>query len=136
MREPFLVKAYPPNIDAIDAEFKVRGKPIIYAFGDKIYAPFSDSISPALMAHEKVHCERQIGNVKEWWDRYIADRDFRLAEEIPAHIAEFNHLCQQYPNRNQRRRHLAVIAHKLSAPLYGSLLSKHEAKTIILNGAR
>lgn len=133
---PILVKAYPPNIDAIDAVFKVRGKAIIYAYEDRIFAPFSDTISPAILAHEKVHCERQQGCVKEWWDAYIHEREFRLGEEIPAHIAEFNHLCLQYPNRNMRRRHLAVIAHKLSAPLYGSLISKQEAKAIILKGAR
>lgn len=141
-----IVKGYPPLIDKIDAAFNVRGKPVIFSWGDVIYAPHSDSVSKALQMHEAVHGERQKvfvdadgeRGISAWWMRYIADPKFRLDEEIPAHRAEYRWHAAQ-PNANEARVgwrslahfHLHHIGSRLSSPLYGSLISLGEAKRLL-----
>jgi len=140
-----IVIAEPPLIDRIDEAFKVRGKPVIFAWGDKIYNPMGINVGPELVAHEKVHGERQIAqfgddDVEGWWDRYIEDPQFRLAEEIPAHVAEYAFLCgtnahRWNSQRNMRRTYAAAIARKLSSPLYGNLISFEVAKKMFLKAS-
>lgn len=130
----------PPLIDAIDAVFKVRGKAILFAFGDTIYNPSGGYVPQHLHRHEAVHGVRQGNHVEEWWQRYLADREFRLAEEIPAHVAEFQALCEEHlpkvANRRNMRRLLATdVAKKLAAPLYGNLISLDRARRVILDAA-
>lgn len=132
-----VVVAPPPNLAAIDAAFNVAGKPILFAFGDKIYNPAGVDVPPELMAHEQVHGDRQGNQVEAWWARYIADPQFRLAEELPAHVAEFKKLCElQAPRwtsqRSMRRVLATAVARKLASPLYGRLISLDGAKRLIL----
>lgn len=56
-----IVKAYPPLIDEIDAAFKVRGRSILFAWGDIIFNPAGAAVPPELVAHERVHGDRQLG---------------------------------------------------------------------------
>ncbi len=143
-----VVKALPPMIDEIDAAFNVRGRPILFAWGGRIFNPAGVPVPPELMAHEAVHGARQLGAAADgslqgeaacraWWVQYIADGAFRLAEELPAHIAEFKSLCEQHrprwtSERNMRRTFAAGVARKLAAPLYGNLISIEAAKRAIL----
>lgn len=110
--------------------FGVRGRNIIFAYGDTIYNPSRVEIPPQLIRHEEVHLMRQGGDPASWWDRYIAEPDFRLAEEIPAHAAEYLGCVAQY-----RERALDEIATKLSSALYGSLISVPAAREAILREA-
>ena len=128
-----VVKACQPNIEEIDAAFQVRGKPILFAFGEIIYNPMGVDIAPELMAHEAVHGRRQIAGegilaafgqydflrqalktnptealkrraIEDWWHRYINEPAFRLEEEIFAHIAEYAELCRLHGQRWTSRR--------------------------------
>ena len=126
-----IVKEYPPMINEIDAAFNVRGKSIIYAWGNTIFNPAGFDISPSLIAHEEVHGRRQRGDVRGWWLKYINDPAFRLEEEIHAHRAEYQHIAKD-GNRPQRRRGLKLIAMRLSSKLYGRMLTLKEAKEILL----
>jgi len=135
-----VVYSAPPMIDEIDAVFGVKGKPIIFAWGDRIYNPMAVDVRPELLAHERVHGDRQkllhvdlATAVEIWWRRYLFDRDWRLAEEIPAHRAEYDRLVEIHGNnRNVRRQCLAHVALKLAAPLYGKLITVTAAKKAIL----
>lgn len=132
-----IVHAYPPLIEEIDAAFHVRGKAILFAWGDVIFNPAEVPVPIELHEHEQVHGLRQGSNVEEWWRRYIADPAFRLEEELPAHVAEFNSLCEQQrprwvSERNMRRTLAAHVARKLSAPLYGRLVTFEAAKKFLL----
>jgi hypothetical protein len=122
----------PPLFDVIDAAFNVRGQPVIFCWGDIIYNPQRIKVTPELKAHEKVHCDRQAAHPETWWLRYVDDPAFRLAEEIPAHRAEFMAFRMRHRNLNQRGRMLNLIAERLSGPLYGGLLTKAEARQRIL----
>lgn len=134
-----ILTADPPNIGEIDAAFRVRGQAVFFAYGDTIYNPSGNPIPAAIIEHEKVHLARQAGiGPEEWWRRYIADKRFRLDEEIPAHRAEFAY-WQRQPGildpvpgfRSKLEFHRLRIAQRLSSPLYGSMVSTSEAKRLI-----
>jgi hypothetical protein len=125
-------KEYPPNIEAIDRQFKVRGKPVLYAYAPVIYNPLGVFITPELLRHEVTHLyQQQDIPVELWWERYINDAQFRLSQEIPAHQNEFLAHLDRRPNRHQRRGLIKLIAKRLSGPLYGNLLSLHDAKQLL-----
>ena len=125
-----IIKDYPPLFDEIDAKFHVRGRDIIYAWGDRIYAPLGGDIPPQLMAHEKIHCARQGDDAEGWWRRYIADAAFRLDEEVLAHRIEYEVLAVG-GNRQRRRGVLLRTARRMAAPLYGPMCSVKQAKRLI-----
>lgn len=122
----------------IAAAFDLRGRRVIFAFGDTIYNPDRIEITPALAAHERVHGERQLAmGVERWWRSYIDDRAFRRDEEILAHQVEYLTHCQRALSRNERRFYENAIAEKLASPLYGVMrvdqarkFMKEAAKTV------
>lgn len=129
-----IVKEKPPIFEQIDAAFGIAGKPVIFAFGDTIYNPMGIAITRELYAHECVHGHRQGSDVAGWWAHYIVEPEFRLAEEIPAHQAEYREFCEHNPHgrlRNGRRLYLNAIAKKLASPLYGGLISYEKARSLI-----
>lgn len=130
MTEHRILYLFPPNYQAINDAFNIRGKRVIFAYGDAIYNPSRMEVPPALVEHEKVHLRRQAGNPKEWWDRYIADSAFRLAEEIPAYRVEFLETCRNLDDE----RALVAVASKLSSRLYGSMVDFETAKRLIRDG--
>lgn len=146
-----VIQGRPPLFDLIDAKFNIRGKPILFSWGRSIFIPTGSlNVSPALMAHERIHGARQLIysppgaarmirleeelRITSWWKRYIDDIDFRCAEEVLAHRAEYRHLCDHAGGRNQRRRHLSIIATKLSHPLYGPMMNKASARKVLTDG--
>lgn len=145
-----IVNAYPPNIDAIDAVFNVRGKPILYAWGDIVYQPHPDGDEPIaseLRAHEREHGQRQLSfmfstssdrneRIAVWWERYLADQAFRLDEEVHAHRAELQHLLDKYPSAGAawKRQATTHVASRLRAELYRyePRLEFHKARRLLL----
>lgn len=130
-----IVVADPPNIDAIDAVFKVKGKKgVVFTWGDTIYNPTNAVIPPPLKAHEGVHYARQSNDtakIEAWWERYLRDPEFRLAEEFPAHRAEYATYCQFERDRNRRMFALTQIAERLAGPLYGNMIDIKRAKELL-----
>ena len=128
----------PPMFDEINAKFRIAGKPVIFSWGDLIYNPMRVFIPPHLLAHEAVHGRRQLmygalgGGIDDWWREYINSAAFRLNEEIPAHQAEYAALMRQNNNRHARRGHLKRVAKRLSAPLYGGMITTAKARGLIL----
>ncbi len=141
-----VIKAFPPNWIEIAKVFPVKGVPgILYAYGDRIYNPSGVKITPWIMAHESIHGEQQkdmssylsyANQVENWWEKYLLDPGFRLAQELPAHRAEwleYKHVMHVMGDVSNG--YLDLIAKRLSSPLYGNLLSYDEAKERILNGS-
>lgn len=130
-----IVAGWPPNIAALDAAFQVRARGVgatIFAFGDTIYAPGGGPVAPHLFAHEAAHGKRQLGiGIERWWDRYLVDLEFRLAEELIGHRAEYKALCTHTKDRELCNRHLSFVAGKLASPLYGSLISVGRARAAL-----
>lgn len=124
-----IIKSFPPNITAITRVFPLASRTdTIFAYGNFIYVPSGNDLPPELLEHELVHCERQLlQGVDEWWAQYLEDPDFRYHEELLAHRAEYNKLCEMYPTRNRRRHCLQHVARKLAAPLYGNMITVKKA---------
>jgi hypothetical protein len=133
-----VVTTFPPNYREVNAAFNVRGKPVIFCYGDRIYDPEHTGVGPDLVAHEQVHSVRQGHDPAAWWKHYIESPEFRLAEEIPAHQAEYQfwaqRTCAGAPVKGFRSElafHHLWIAKRLASPLYGSLISLTEAKALV-----
>lgn len=123
-------KEYPPNIKDIRRAFPLTGNEI-FAWDGIIYAP-RGGVSPALVEHEEVHFRQQRahGGPEKWWARYIADPAFRLEMETPAHIVEYRFYAEIH-GRKARRLYLDVLARRLSSPMYGGLITKKAARSLI-----
>lgn len=124
-----IVYDYPPIYDELVKAFPIRGKSIIFSWGDRLYVPNGETVTPELLAHEAAHGERQLGDIEGWWRRYIDDAGFRLQEELVAHRAEYAYLLR-HGNRRDRRIALKRTAKRLAAPIYryGSLCSDNQAR--------
>jgi hypothetical protein len=118
---------HPPMFRQINQAFNVRGKPVIFCFGDTIYNPTGMTISPALRVHEGVHSQQQDKDPFAWWNYYIDDPTFRLDQELPAHRAEWQFLRDSGSSETA----LVGVATRLSSPLYGSLIDYEEARRLI-----
>jgi hypothetical protein len=127
---------FPPMYAEINRRFNVRGRPVIFTWGDTIHNPSRIKITPELMVHEGVHSNRQGEEPEFWWIEYIANPEFRLAEEIPAHRAEYADVFSRVPTGRVTETALHRIAARLSSPLYGSMIDYYEARRLIEYGAR
>lgn len=121
-----VVYLFPPNFREINAAFRVRGKRILFAYGDKIYNPARVDIPPELIVHEGVHGRRQGSDPDSWWRRYIENPEFRLNEEIVAHRAEYANLCAR-----GRDHELDRLAGRLASPLYGQMITPDRARQLL-----
>lgn len=127
---------HPPFWDRIVEKFpEVEKGDVIFAWGTVIYRPnVCAGLSKPLMAHETVHCVRQLsypGGVEAWWERYLAEPKFRLDEEIPAHREELRVMMQKFKGQSMRNHAISRIAARLAGPLYGNLITIAEAKKLI-----
>lgn len=124
---------WPPNLAEIVAVLPqaARTRGVLFCFGDTIYNPHSVPIHESIMGHEQVHSVRQGTDPVGWWRRYLSDPQFRFEEELLAHQVEYLY-WHNTGNRLVRRRNLSLIADRLSGALYGKVVSKAEAKKLIL----
>lgn len=122
-----IVIDYPPIYDKIKSAFPKVGRGIIFAWGNKIYNPSNVHVPKQLIAHERTHGRRQGNDVEGWWRRYLDEREFRLTEEIAAHITEMEYLLGPNPNRQMKRQNLSAISKRLVYPLYRFGISKTQA---------
>lgn len=130
-----IIDAWPPNIEEIESLVPdVRAtKGVIFAYGDAVYAPGQPDLPQPIKDHEAVHLERQAGDPATWWRRYIVDPDFRFAEELLAHRAEWKSFKRVVKNREKRAQYLAFMAARLAGPLYGRLVSTAAARAKIIS---
>jgi hypothetical protein len=124
---------YPPIFEEIDKVFHVRGKPVIYAWGDTIYNPMSIYVSSHLMTHEMVHGQQQGDDIEGWWGRYLVDPEFRLEMELPAHKAEYRSMLKGVKDRNTKNEVLMIIAGKIASPIYNNIISRGQAAKLLRN---
>ncbi len=124
---------WPPNIEAIRAVLPVSSRNI-FAYDHVIYNPGGTKLPLELLAHERVHFEQQdahIGGVVGWWEDFLSDPEFRLAQEIPAHKVEYRTFCKYNKDRNMQAQALRAMGQRLSAPMYGGIITTNEAMKAI-----
>lgn len=123
-------KAFPPNYKYIKAKFN---PPVgtLYTYGDTIYAPGIAFDLPAdLIVHEETHEIQQDGDPEEWWGMYLTDVQFRLDQEVQAYRNQYRYYLK-HNNRQQAFLFLDDIAHDLSGPMYGNMISYKTAFQLI-----
>ena len=126
-----IVVDFPPIYDEVRSVFPMAGRGVIFAWGSKIYNPNNVYIPLQLIAHEQVHGRRQGSDVRGWWRRYIDEKEFRLTEEILAHIAEMEYLLGPNPNRQTRRQIIRSTSKRLANPLYRYGISRAQAQVLL-----
>ena len=126
---------YPPLFDRIDAYFKIkenRYQPV-FCYGDTIYNPFNVKITDDLVTHESVHSVQQGENPEAWWDRYLADAEFRLSQEVEAYKAQYKYIVANVPDRNYVAKVLFIMSLHLGGKMYGNIVPVSKAATLIKN---
>lgn len=122
-----------PNLQALKDMFHISEVDAIIAYGDAIYAP-NKTLTADLLVHEMVHCERQGFNpesAKRWYEKYMGDPQFRLAEEVAAYRQQYFYCTRVYKDRNRQAKILHALAMELSSARYGSIVSHSVAKKLI-----
>lgn len=114
------VHDFPPIYDEASKLFDLRGRNVVFAYGDAIYNPAKVVMDDDLMVHESVHLMQQkaMGGPEKWWRRYLDDPAFRLAQEIPAYKVQYQYYCTRVKGREQRYQFLSRLAADLSSPMY------------------
>lgn len=125
-----IIHKYPPNYKEIKSKLKPT-EFTIYCYGDKIFNPSGLNIPEDLIVHESVHFRQQkeIG-VERWWSKYLEDDKFRLDQEVEAYREQARYIDNNY-SRSLRKRLKEEITIYLSSEIYGSLITKEEAKQLI-----
>jgi hypothetical protein len=121
---------YPPNIEKIRATFKLH-KGIVFTYGKTLYNPDEGHVDAPLLAHEMVHAMQQGDEIEEWWDRYLADPDFRFAQELPAYQTQYQTCQALSKDRNRLHKEAVRLARDLSSEMYGQCCTAGEALTAI-----
>ena len=134
-----LVSEYPPCYEAVHKELPLANpKTSAFTYGNKIYVPEqkTDQIGATVLQHETQHSEQQdkIGSPEAWWEKWIADKEFRLEQEGEAYARQYWFFCANKKDRNARARMLHHLCANMSGDMYGRMCSYEEAKKIILNG--
>lgn len=125
------VVGYPPNYDKIKEAFDIENKPVVFCYGKYLYNPSGGIVPPDLIEHESTHCRQQNGDPEAWWDRYISDKNFRLAQEVEAYRNQYKYICRISNNRNEIFDFLKQISIDLSSSIYGNITTFTEAMNLI-----
>lgn len=103
----------------------------VFTWGETVFNPSGRPIAPEILEHEAVHARQQGGDPASWWERYLADAQFRFEQELEAHRVEYRAVCAQSKDRNARAAALQFIGSRLASPLYGGVVTRSEAMRAI-----
>lgn len=118
----------PPIYGKLQEVFKVNWEEgVVIAYGDTIYS--KDPMPDHLIEHEKVHLAQQAKvGVEKWWEQYINNPHFRLAQELEATRAQVRHINQDpLMSKKEKKQLIEWIADKLCGPMYGRIITYFEA---------
>ena len=93
---------------------------------------YRGDMSDDLYIHELTHIAQQkdIG-AEIWWEKYLADDQFRLEQEIEAYQNQWVFAIENY-NRAYRKILRKHIVECLSGKMYGNIISKQEAEKLFI----
>lgn len=128
---------FPPNFKEISEVFDIKGRALVFTYGDYIYNPYSFSLSEDLIVHETVHSEQQkrlcgpsepaSKGAELWWGLYIQDRKFRYEQELEAYRKQYAFVKSRVGDRNQVAKFLHEIACDFSSGIYGHIVTYPKA---------
>jgi hypothetical protein len=123
---------FPPNIQQLKTFFDVETHKPIFTYGDEIYAPYHEHVPEDIIEHEKIHIkqQKQFTNPDIWWNKYILDTEFRLAQELEAYAHQYQWI-KGISNTKIADEALIEMASNLSSPLYRLNISYGRAEKLI-----
>ncbi len=129
-----IIREYPPNYKEICKVFDIKDRgTIVFTWGDKIYCQDKVGKLPEdIKVHEATHQIQQAGDPKKWWDRYLIDISFRLDQEVEAYRNQYNFFLKFNHNIKDQEKLLDKISGDLSSKTYGNIVTKLEARNLIL----
>lgn len=132
-----ILKQKPPNYNELQRFFPLDLPDYVplFPYGDIIYNPSGKEIPEDVIFHEEIHQKQQGDNPEKWWQRYMIDKDFRLAQELEAYAGQYNFIKKCYNNKAVKEA-LDELADNLSSPLYQLDISFEKAKTLIRKYAK
>lgn len=129
-----VIHAFPPNYEEICKVFPIAGiKTIVFTYGDILYRPGRSGAVPGhLKTHERTHEKQQGNDPAGWWAKYLVDKDFRLSQEVEAYRRQYRYFISTNHNIKEQVVFLDRIADDLSSEIYGNMVTKEEAKKLII----
>lgn len=127
-----IIKDYPPNYSELKRFFPLDLPDYVPVFpwGDVLYNPSGNEISPDLMFHEEIHSKQQGDYPEIWWQRYCSDSQFRLEQEVEAYAGQLNFVKRALGSKIAKE-FLGCFAKDLSSPLYQLKITYFQAETLI-----
>ena len=122
-----IIIGLPPNYKEITNVFNIEGHNVVFTYGNTIYNPKRGEIPDHLLVHETTHSLQQGDNPGKWWEKYLINQDFRLAQELEAYRNQYNFYCKIVKDRNKRFTFLQSIAKDLSSKIYGNIIGRGAA---------
>ncbi len=122
----------PPNWPDIEAKFHINFQQsgVLISYGDTVHVA-SGGISPDIRIHEQTHLDQQAKmGVEEWWRKYIADKHFRVEQEIEAYRNQVAYIKRYVSNRKKRELYITGIWKNMSE-MYGDMISYQKAQEIL-----
>lgn len=120
----------PPVYDRLKEVFGVEwDEGLVVTYGDTIHVKGGIGLTKDLLAHEATHVGQQTlypGGVEAWWDRYLADKEFRLSQEQEAYGVQLVVIRDEVSNKRKQLARIATIVHSLYTS-YGDMMTKDEA---------
>lgn len=112
-------------MEAYKEQFPID-KYTVFALGADIYTDYN--LTPDLMVHELVHIKQQLEvGVKEWVYDFLYVPAKRLEYEVEAYREQIKSI----KDRNHKMRVYLESCRKISAPLYGNIVTFEEAKQML-----
>ena len=130
-----VIKDYPPNYeDIVEAIPSVAdNKNVVFAYGDKIYAPrVKGKVRKDVRVHEEQHMRQQGDDPESWWARYLDDVEFRLSQEIDAYRKQYVYYVKKNHDVRKREDFLRGITKTLSGELYDNMITQKQALDLIV----
>lgn len=131
-----IVEAWPPNIEQIRSALDISNVKPVFTYGDTMYNPYGHKVDRALEAHEETHIKQQekAGGPDKWWERYLAEPEFRAAQEIAAYRQHLRSLRKLTKDRKYVAWVVNEWAGSLSGAMYGGCVTHAEALRRIRTG--
>lgn len=130
-----IIKEYPPNYEEIIKVFDLSGTKPVFAWGDKLYNPHDMQLAPDILVHEQVHQAQQKNEPKDWWDLYLKDKSFRLDMESEAYAYQYAYIKSRV-RAKLSKKFLELFANTLSSKMYGEIIDKKKAETLLRKRAK
>lgn len=101
----------------------------IITYGDTVYCKFD--ISEDYKIHEATHVlQQQSAGVELWWEKYFADPQFRLLQEVEAYGNQIIWAKEHY-NQWDYERVVRESIKAISSSGYGNICTKDEAMQLL-----